>query len=347
MVVEDAVSIRAIARRQDWDKKPLSERTSSFLPGGESRDGIVRLLGYMLPAFQEGRSTDQPKHSDALSLRRPLLTTLRLGLIPGAFSRRHIEALIADPNRIEAALRKAAQDDTLAALIDRLDDLYLELNDVDHVKLWSAIGGFLGKQDRSWITSYQPMHEVIRAFAEVLTRTVRRKATFRDTAAEVFTELKRANEICLTSHLLRHHLFVHGLFGCRREGGNDWFMTAEQTEAASQKLSGNWKVNHLKGDLLPHLWDLIPVYTMVDMNVWDENCRNALDSMLIEDLALDGFTLMLYGSHYTTSKDTVEKMCSYNTYIQRVQDRLASPSINEAHESVRIALNKAVKGGWI
>ena len=95
--------------------------------------------------------------------------------------------------------------------------------------------------------------------------------------------------------------------------------------------------------LIPCRWDLMPVYTMLDTGIWDDPCRKALDEVLKDDRALDAFTLMLYGGANTVGKESVEKMCSYDEYIRRVEARLASTNL---HETVRIALGKAKDGGW-
>jgi hypothetical protein len=101
----------------------------------------------------------------------------------------------------------------------------------------------------------------------------------------------------------------------------------------------------MAGKLIPCRWDLQPVFTMLDTGVWDDSCRRQLDDALGEDCALDGFTLMLYAGG-NTDKAMVVKMLSYDAYIERVTQRLASPTIGNAHKSVREALIKAKDGGW-
>ena len=63
------------------------------------------------------------------------------------------------------------------------------------------------------------------------------------------------------------------------------------------------------------------------------------------DRALDGFTLMLFGGNYMAETSTVAKICSYETYVDRAQNRLTSATASELHETVRMALQKAVDRG--
>ena len=52
----------------------------------------------------------------------------------------------------------------------------------------------------------------------------------------------------------------------------------------------------------------MPVYTMINTEIWDDLCRKSLDGALSDDRALDAFTLMLYGAHYTTDRAIVEML---------------------------------------
>jgi len=142
------------------------------------------------------------------------------------------------------------------------------------------------------------------------------------------------------------HIFVHGLFGREKRRDEGAFLTLDQTEAYARDMSSALRLKHLAGELIPCRWELQPVYTMLDTGIWDDPCRKQLDEALADDRAVDGFTLMLYGSHFSTGKAVVEKMCSYDTYIERVRACLASPTINEVDQSVQVALRMAKDGGY-
>jgi hypothetical protein len=82
---------------------------------------------------------------------------------------------------------------------------------------------------------------------------------------------------------------------------------------------------------------------MLDTETWDHECRSILNDSLDDDRVLDGLTLMFFGAHYSTERGVVDRICSYEAYIERVRKRLES---SEMHESVAIALRKALDGGW-
>jgi hypothetical protein len=340
----DAISRKALMRHQDLSKLPLERRFQEISPESERNAGTTQLLEFLFPIFSEhpqGRL-----HDDAISNRRPLLAALHLGLAPGQYSRSDVEKLVhSKPEGIEAELRKAYDEDTLDPFIDRLDELYAHLGNIDQVTFWKGVAAFLRKPDCEWMTAFVPMGDIAYRFSSVLERAVLINDDLRTKAGTVFTNLRNLDGDVLTAFWLRHHFFRHGLFGNSERTNYGAFLTREQTEALARDMAVRWKSLHWAGKLVPCRWDLQPVFSMVDMSIWDDKCRQLLDEVLNDDRALDGFTLMLYGQGFTTGSETVEKICSWDAYRLRVVARLASPKINEADESVQIALKKAERGG--
>jgi hypothetical protein len=339
-IFSEAGMMRAIT----GEKLPAEKRLNSLVPAAENREGVKRLLAFLFPTLSDASRSHDSARLDALFRRRPLLTTLRLGLVPGEYSRDDVFALFTHtPAALAATLVQAYDSDTLAPLIDRLDDIYSELPNIDHINFWQGIAAFAKKPDCEWVRSYSPMHEVVQNLAEVLERCVLRNPSFHSTATTIFNNLRNQGEDELTALWLRRQIFLHGLFGRNRRPDNTPILTAEQTDDMAKDMSRNWRMQHLSGKLIPCRWDLSPVYTMLDTGIWDDSCRKALDQELTNDRALDAFTLMLFGGNYTNGTETVEKMCSYDPYVARVEARLAA---DDLHETVRIAMEKAKRGGW-
>lgn len=155
------------------------------------------------------------------------------------------------PAEIATGLRQAYDNDTIATLIDRFDEIYSESPSIDHVNLWQGIAAFAKKPDCEWIRSYSPMHEVVQNLAEVLERCVLRNPSFQTTATTIFTNLRNQDEDELTAHWLRRQIFLHGLFGRDSRGDNAPILTAAQTDAVAKDMSHNWRTQLLAGKLIP------------------------------------------------------------------------------------------------
>jgi hypothetical protein len=321
-------------------KISAEDRLKSVLPADGDQPGTAELLKYLFPIFQStGRSSVS---ADRISLRRPLLTVLRLGLIPGSYTQQEIEKILtADPQFVASAFHKARKTDTVAALVDRVDDIYSTFGATHHIDFWKGVAEFTRKPDCVWPSHYDPMHSLIQDIAGLLDRAVQREPKLMDVAARIFTNL-RSNEDVLTAIWIRSHIFRHNLFGQTDQGSKPTFLTADQTKALAIGLSKEMRTKQLSRALIPCRYDLQPVYTMIDTGEWDLPCQEALQSDIERGPALDGFTLMLYGGNYSTGRSTIRKMCSYDFYLEKVKARIASPEFGRLHESVQIALKKAL-----
>jgi hypothetical protein len=228
------------------------------VPAAENRESVKQLLAFLFPTLSDASRSHDNTRLDALFRRRPLLTTLRLGLVPREYSRDDVLALSTKtPAAIVTTLVQAYHGDTLAPLIDRLDDIYSELPSIDHVNFWQGIAAFAKKPDCEWVRSYSPMHEVVQNLAEVLERCVLRNPSFHSTATTIFSNLHNQGEDELTALWLRRQIFLHGLFGRDRRPDNTPILTAEQTHAVAEDMSHSWRTQHLSGKLMPCRWDLL------------------------------------------------------------------------------------------
>ncbi|MBB3020844.1 energy-coupling factor transporter ATP-binding protein EcfA2 [Microvirga lupini] len=346
LVVENPISERGILRHINDGTKSREDRIGEIVPSSERHVGTTALLGFLFPYFAEDPG-NRSNHSDAIRFRRPLLTTLRLGLLPGAVSRDDIIALTSgSPFEVEGRLQRAFSDGTLEHLIDRLDDVYVDLaSSIDHVAFWHGIAKFVRKPDCEWQAAYQPMYEIIRSLASTLDRSMRRRNELRAEGAAVFKALADAGESELTAQWLRRHIFVYGLFGREKRGGEKWFLTAEQTSEYALELTQKWQQAHLSGKLIPCHWSLQQVYAMMDTKLWDDECRSQVGKMLEDKRAVDGLALMLFGASFSTDEPGIEKLYSYEAFIRKAKQRLAEDD-QQLHETVRLALQKAVNGGW-
>lgn len=334
-------------RQFEQQRLTAIERLKLVLPESELVPKKRSIIEFLFPTLSEFSMTGSANF-DSLSQRRPLLTTLRLGLLPGNYTKAQIRAFAAsESEEIAASLKTAYDGQTIEQLIDRLDEMYPEMVDVDHLRLWKGVATFIRKPDCEWMSSYQPMHTIVRSLASVLEHAVRRDRTrFEPIAQKVFTSLRNVDENELTALWLRSHIFAYGLFGREARDHREVFLTEEQSKEIAIAMSSALRGVHLCGQLIPCRWDLQPVYTMLDTGAWDDLCRAKMDESLKDDRALDGLTLMLYGSYFSSDRSVVEKICSIDPYLAAVNRRLSAHGSDGPHETTIVALRKAASGGW-
>ena len=344
---EEILSEAGLIRRASREKGTVEERLRALIPPSEYSDDVALVLRFLFPHLDKKTIADDDARPSALYHRRPLLTTLRLGLLPGTRSKGEIQSLLkASASQVEAEMRSAYKDDTISDLIDRIDDLYATTENFDHVQFWNGVKDFVAKPDCEWLRAYSPMHSVVRSLSEILEHAVARQQQLAPVALKVFEALRSVNERELTACWIRTHIFAYGLTGReeRQSKSKKVFMDAKEAEAWMSTMTAEWKPLHLAGKLIPCGWSLMPVYTMLDSGAWDSQCRQLVDNAIADDAALEGLTLLLYGAHYSTERQTVDRICSLELYLSRVKQRYAKK--DELHETVRVALKKALDGGW-
>jgi hypothetical protein len=110
---------------------------------------------------------------------------------------------------------------------------------------------------------------------------------------------------------------------------------------ASNGLVKKWKEEILDGDLIRTLWDLEPIYVIADAKEWDDKCADRIYEIVQDDEALDSITLMMFGGNNLVGLTTLDTTFGAGRYIDRVQKRLTSPTLDKVEETVKTALIRA------
>jgi hypothetical protein len=336
LVADDATSFdEEIARTSDRKQRTglILDRINPETEGGEP---VRRLLMFLFPRLKDdqiSRRYDRAYNPMSISRMRPLLTTLRLGLTPGFYSRREITDLFSkEPPDISAFLRDSHEHDRLSFFLLKLGDLSSELGHLNQRKFWRGVSKFLRKPNQEYIPSYSPMYGVIQKFSVIFLCLDRQEAH------DLYHDLLSRGDVELTSSLMRSHIFHHGLFGQRQSDRDSIFLDASEAEALATATCAKYRNQHLSGRFLWGLWEWNSVYTMLDTGAWDEDCRARLKYFLVEPEAVDALTLMLFGGAFFTGRDTLSKMIDLDYYLARVDQRLSEGNLDA---SVRAALEKA------
>jgi hypothetical protein len=320
------------------DQDKLDQRLR-YLLQNKSDDSLARLLGLVFP-FASENPRDSLDHEDSISTRRPLLTMLRLALPSSTLPRKEIESIVGQGPELEGSLRKIYDGGYFDDFFDRFSAIYLSSDALDEIQFWIAVSNFLRKPNLSWMDRYNPMHDVVRNFADLFETKARKSSGFRKKAEAIFRHFIEINERELMPTLLRTHVFIHKLFGHQDGSARQALISPKETENFSRSLGLGWRAEHLNGQLLQSRWSLQPVYTMIDSGSWDADCKDLLRSWMSDDAVVDAIGLFLFGAYYTTGQDTIEAFCGSDFLLRRAAERLSSS--RPMHDTVRVSLKKAV-----
>jgi hypothetical protein len=337
-VVSNPLSITETIRRSNHDKY-IEERQKIIL-GNNCDPAISEVLNVLFPSLQENAAAAE--HSDPICERRPLLTVLRLGIVPGAWSRdRVLDVFRSQPSTISDLLTQLWANDELPSLFDRLDDV-LHDNFAESSDFWLGVSDFLAKKDPQWLDHYVPRIGLTKDFADLLRRASQTGEAEKAAATSFLVMLDKANDIALVSELLRGHIFEYGLHGQKPRQRGNWFLSSADTESLANRVFSTWRQRHISGDFVNRIFDLGPVYAVQQGGFWDEECKARLDDVFDLDAGVDGFTLLAFGPEYVSEVSFLAQICDVSKYRDRIKGRVAKPALlHKLHESLQNALKRA------
>lgn len=338
VIVQGQISDVSATKRMALDQDKLDQRLT-YLLQNRLDDSLARLLGLIFP-FASENPRDSFDHQDSISTRRPLLTMLRLALPSSTLPRKEIEGIVRQGPELEGSLRRIYDGGYFDDFFDRFSTIYLSSESLDELQFWTAVSNFLRKSGLSWIDRYNPMHEVVRNFADLFETKIRRSVGFKRSAETIFHHFVEINERELMPSWLRTHVFIYQLFGHQDRSSSQALISPKETADLVQSLGLVWRTEHLNAQLLQSRWSLQPVYTMIDSGSWAADCKNLLQTWMTDDIVVDAISLFLFGAYYSTGQDTVEAFCGWDFLLRRAKERLSSS--RQMHDTVRVSLKKAV-----
>ena len=321
-------------------------RLTEFIDETESSPSIKRQFRKLFPKLvPNGGGFDHPK--DRLTWRRPLLTTLRLGLLPGAWSKGAVEALVNRSSKaIEVKLTELFSSEKIDAFTDRLSEVYDEISIKNPPDLWIAISKSIASHVVHCASRPTNLTGLVDQLCETLLQSAGRNKSARENAEKCFLKLEKAEDVILVSRFLWKHTYVHGLSGATKSDDTEWFLSRPATEETVVRHIDVWQKMHLSGALFPRLADLMPIYLMIHTGLWTELCRKKFLELIQSDLgALDKAVVMMFGRHYSTGTETIEKLCGADLYfdlltkrqsVAAMLDPIVSDAIQRALQSPRL-----------
>lgn len=318
-VVYNAIDSRELLRRTaakpntrgEWIDPLLAE-----LVADDARELLFRLF----PILTEKGRTDTPLPG-ALAFRRPLLTTMRLGLVPGDFSRDEAELLLT-LSRSETldALKKLEAAGRLGPLVDRLDGVVSDRSGVDE-PFWLGLTDYFSKPDDEPLTAYPVQKDVVSEAQGIIFRACAHNGALRSGFANLVGRLVEEEELSLLPALIRSHLYTYGLTGAAPTRDNEWFLGREQTSLYADSVGSLIKERLESGGLLSRTYNLEAIYLAPALFPQNTFVRKAMDAFIATPAGVDTMAFLWYGSGYRPSRSTIEYYCSAKLFQEAVASR--------------------------
>lgn len=339
-IVINPVSSKAQIAQTARSKSTVEEEIDKYLADEEKDDSLRELIGTL---FRELSGDRRELHQDAVSLRRPILTVLRLGIVPGEYSLDDItNFLVSTDDRKLEILEIAFQEDKLGFFFDRLEEIYPPLEDVDHLSVWESLSEFVEKRDPKLPAAYDPKRGITKGISSLFLTMLKARPDLKETFEKIFESLLKRQFIEFPSSLLWDFTFEYGILGSKRRNMKVRFFDAEMIQETIEITAKRYREMLLRGELLPRLRSFHAVYLLEASGEWDDRCRRYFDEWLIFQNAMDAFVIWSYGPGYGTGNEFISKLTDYEIFKNKVQERINSSSFSSLDPSLQAGYQKAI-----
>jgi hypothetical protein len=331
--VFDSIRPRFLLERDRTDFKEIYE---GFAPVSERSSELRALTGFLFPALSRDRSSTE-SDADEIAFRRPLLTLLRLRLIPGAVAREHVRALVElEPDELKAALQNLPAE-RLIDFVSRLSEVYDDIPDIRHDWTWALMGiAAENLSTRSYEASYQ-RKRAIRAVADEFVALARRNRSVRSVLTRTLRYWLREHAYTVAAALLRRLLSRKGVTSASLS--QEWELNEEEVQRMAAALIDNVR----KLPDWPKKIDLLVFYLANDLHLWEGTDRaDFTTALLSDDEFFDSFIFQSFGGSYTSDKEAIELFLPFSDFSSKVQSRVRSPVFRSLSQEIQGAYHHAL-----
>ena len=288
-------------------------------PAVADGDEIANRLVLRLFPVLGGQVAIDDLSPDSISLRRNLLTALRLGLLPGDVDRETAEMVLSLPaEAVQRHLETALETDALGSLVDRLDAIYPSRAADNDIPFWIGLSKFLDDEGSLPEVHFGLKRDLADAVSQILLNAVKRRPDLRNKALHIYQTLRRCGDYSLTSRWLHRHLFVHGAMDTRHDGGAGWFISASQIEGEVRQAAQAWD-NDLRGQaLVRKLADQYPLLVMIKAG-WTADMHYAFENQAANEI--DRLARIFYGRSIITDPETIDLLVGWTKFMDWIEFR--------------------------
>lgn len=327
-------------------EKYVPTRLKTRFPGVRIEEAGQSLLSFLFPQVFDQLYRMEGDDTDGNTIRnaRALNIALRLGLPPGTVSRSEIERLfLSSELKVSLSLQLAVQTDTLSDLLDRAAEVYSSIDEPSD-DFWPAASKFFHRSCKVWEPHSEQIRWQIDSIARLAGARLRRRPNKIIRFVNITESLSAARDPHILPFWLQTHILSFGLFGKKPEESpsGTTFLNSDQL-ATALALQADWVADKFcKGNLLFELHHPLVLHQLFDAGRWDTNCNAAMQSFLEDRDGLDGVAALFFGGGYSTEPASFRRFVHFESYSQRVRQRMSEIEGIESFAPLHAAFRKSL-----
>jgi hypothetical protein len=288
------------------------------------RQRMLKLLEF---AFSLNLSREKIP-GDSIAFYRPLMTMLRSGLIPGAFSRDDALNFIrlASLDEMRQKISALVSEGKFNEFWLRLYEVYPAADKVDHERFWTLLSAFLEScisPDLLGEATYVGLDDRLGSdFLGLAGAT----PSLLQAAPRIILKLIQHGDIHLPTDVLRQHILGQGLWENEGRGITNQLWEPSEAKKLSISFASRLKELLLRGELVQRLVTAQPLFILLNTDTWDADCKDVFGQSLINPTVLDRFVTSSFWGSTMLSNEAIEKLVGLSRFRSLVDHRIEMPS---------------------
>ncbi|HWM93429.1 MAG TPA: P-loop NTPase fold protein [Thermoanaerobaculia bacterium] len=336
--------------RSRWEMEGREHKPAELIyTDATERQRMSRLLEFTF-SLEGDREILREIPGDSIAFYRPLMTMLRSGLIPGAFSRAEVIECLQFTTLEE--IRCRIDDFVSTGRFDsfwlRVCEVYPTASGIHHERIWvllsELLDGLTGP-DSLGEAAYMGLDSRFGSDFLSLTGVT---PSLRQVAPHIVSMLLGRGDIHFPVDVLRDHVLGQGLFKATAHGMTNQLWSEDEAERLSLSLASRLKKELVQGSLARRLVTGQPLFLLLNTGVWDEECVDAFAQALSDETVLDRFITSSFWGASILSHEAIDKIMGLERFRKEVEDRMQRDSFSQlptlAQEAYRKAVRRVLRG---
>lgn len=308
--VYNPVDRNEVRRRYGYGQSHFSSIVENLASENDTPESARDLLRSLFPFLQGPDHTNTTPAANTIAYRRPFLTLLRMGLIPGDVGEARAKTVLglSRPDA-EKAFVEHMTEDRLGSLLDRIESIYHEAYEGVSEGFWFGASDFVARRSADDWNASTIRTNTCGELRSVPFLSAGRESLSRKHLQSIAAALADAGDHRFAPGWIRAHFWRHNIFGYSSDrSSDDWFLTTGEVNKLAEHLGEALLARIDDGTLFPEMINLDAIQLLRSLKKWTPSHGSLLEEYCRTTDGLDHIAFMLFRGPDYADRNTIDNL---------------------------------------